>query len=1373
MRNLSSVGTLAFAALLSSAALHAATPETPPAIIPWNEIGAKAGAQYHGKSLSVTAEGEGARLTCGFQKMEGRATPEGLWLTSSADGSPGERFRVAATGLGRGKMPGSALTLTGSVRVLDSVVRWERAVLAEEYSVSIDGVRQDFVVAQRPAGEGPLRVDLALTGAQAETAPYGAKLTLQGSNRALAYSRLRVVDANGKELTATMQVLAPDRLAICVEDADAAYPVRIDPTVSDANWVSIDLASIPGVGGRVYAAVMDSSGNLYIAGQFGIVTSVFATNIAKWNGSSWSALGSGLSNPVFNTEVTSLAVSGTTLYAGGNFSMAGGVPVNGMAKWDGSAWSSLGAGTLNGYINALAVNGTTLYAAGNASQTGGLPGITGFIAQMDIATGTWSGLGTPGPTGSRGVNLPIRALALRGTKLYVGGYFTKVLAGAEIPASSIALWDTSTSTWSALGSGINNQNLGVAALAVNDTTVYAGGVFGTAGGIFAGNVAQWDIATSTWSAMGSQMATGNGVKALALSGTTLYAGGNGPSAVHRIAKWDASTGTWSALGSGTAGNSPNVNALAVSGTALYVGGEFTSAGGIESRGLAKWEDSTGTWSGFGAGINAQVTALAVSDTKLYAGGAFTAAGSVSASAIAQWDGTGWSALGSGIYGQVLALAIDGTTLYAGGIITTAGGASASHIARWDISTGTWSALGSGMNAQVNALAMSGSTLYAGGPFTTAGGITVNRIAKWDGSAWSALGAGLGTGPVDYGMQVNALAVSGTTLYAGGWFGTQFSVPAGSVAKWDGSTWTALGSGMDRHVDALAVIGTTLYAAGYFTTANGVPANYIAQWNGSTWAPLGQGMNDQVWALAVSGTTLYAAGNFTTAGGAPANRIAKWEGSAWSALGSGTNSRVHALALSGSMLYAGGGFGFVGANTFAPYLAALDLAPPTVTASTANLAVTATSMVIHGTGFDWQGSHNTVAFTPSGSGVVTLATSTSLTVTGLTGLTVGPLNAVVSTDGWTSGVAVQVATVIAVAPVVTTPTSADITSTSATLGGRVITNGGATVTALGVVYSVTSTNASPQIGGTGVTNVTGTGTSGVFTVDATGLAPHVQYSFAAYATNSVGTTYTSPASTFTTLNNVATLSSLVLSSGTLSPVFASGTLEYTANVTSSANPITVTPTTTDSNASGWISWGIEDYDRLTSGNASPEIYVYPGSNTITLDVIAQDGITMQTYRVTVTQLAGLPDWRLTHFGTLATSGNMADTASYAGDGIPNLMKYALGLNPLVAANPPALTGAVMGSTDPLLNDRLAIRFTLPKPVPGDVTYTVQASSNLTTWTDVATNVHAGGWTWVADEGLSQSHIVQSDGGSTSTLQVGDLVPSIGNSPRMMRLQVTVP
>jgi hypothetical protein len=124
---------------------------------------------------------------------------------------------------------------------------------------------------------------------------------------------------------------------------------------------------------------------------------------------------------------------------------------------------------------------------------------------------------------------------------------------------------------------------------------------------------------------------------------------------------------------------------------------------------------------------------------------------------------------------------------------------------------------------------------------------------------------------EYGY-VYALAVSGGTLYAGGWFTTAAGNPANYIAQWNGSSWSALGSGMGGgdgngpYVFALAVSGNTLYAGGSFTTAGGNAATNIAQWNGSSWAPLGSGMNNLVSALAVSGNTLYAGGDFTTAGG---------------------------------------------------------------------------------------------------------------------------------------------------------------------------------------------------------------------------------------------------------------------------------------------------------------------------------------------------------------------------------------------------------------------------------------------------------------------------------------------------------------------------
>ena len=264
-----------------------------PAAIPWNQIGAKAGADYQGDGLAVTPTESGARLHCVFQRLDGEATPEGLWLTSTVTNTVSDRFRVTAMAVGRVTpcAPGTAdrtsniqhptsniqLEDTGIISLAGQTVRLSRPGLTEEYSVSMDGVRQDFIVEQAPASPpgGELVVKLAVSGAQVEPAADGARLVLDHSGRKIAYSRLRVTDATGKELPARIEtepnsaLCTPDSalgMAVVVNDADAVYPVRIDPTFSDANWVS--MGGFPGANGTVYAAVTDGSGNLYIGGGF-------------------------------------------------------------------------------------------------------------------------------------------------------------------------------------------------------------------------------------------------------------------------------------------------------------------------------------------------------------------------------------------------------------------------------------------------------------------------------------------------------------------------------------------------------------------------------------------------------------------------------------------------------------------------------------------------------------------------------------------------------------------------------------------------------------------------------------------------------------------------------------------------------------------------------------------------------------------------------------------------------------------------------------------------------------------------------------------------------------------------------------------------
>ena len=194
--------------------------------------------------------------------------------------------------------------------------------------------------------------------------------------------------------------------------------------------------------------------------------------------------------------------------------------------------------------------------------------------------------------------------------------------------------------------------------------------------------------------------------------------------------------------------------------------------------------------------------------------------------------------------------------------------------------------------------------------------------------WSALGSnGAGNGALN--SYVNVVVFAGTNLYVGGGFTNAAGIAkADYVAKWNGSTWSALGSNgsgdgaLAAEVNAIAISGSNVYVGGHFINAAGIAAaDYVAKWNGTAWSALGSNgsgngaLNAYVLAVAVSGSDLYAGGRFDNAAGIPeADHIAKWNGSAWSALGSngsgngaiaGDIADVYALAVSGSDLFVGG------------------------------------------------------------------------------------------------------------------------------------------------------------------------------------------------------------------------------------------------------------------------------------------------------------------------------------------------------------------------------------------------------------------------------------------------------------------------------------
>ena len=228
----------------------------------------------------------------------------------------------------------------------------------------------------------------------------------------------------------------------------------------------------------------------------------------------------------------------------------------------------------------------------------------------------------------------------------------------------------------------------------------------------------------------------------------------------------------------------------------------------------------------------------------------------------------------------------------------------------DSNAQNFAALGTGVNGvTVRAVVVYNGNLIVGGDFTTASGLSVNRIAMWNGTSWSALGSGMNG-------DVRALQVFGNDLYVAGNFTTAGGNSANRIAKWNGSSWTNLGLGLSGAAEVLEVHNSTLYVGGTFATAGGITVNNIASWNGTAWSGLGAGTNSTVSALRSFSNELYVGGTFTTVGGVPVGRIARWNGSNWNTVGSGviTGSAVYCFEQLGSNLVIGGFFTNIGGAT---------------------------------------------------------------------------------------------------------------------------------------------------------------------------------------------------------------------------------------------------------------------------------------------------------------------------------------------------------------------------------------------------------------------------------------------------------------------------
>jgi trimeric autotransporter adhesin len=257
---------------------------------------------------------------------------------------------------------------------------------------------------------------------------------------------------------------------------------------SGSTWFELGV----GTNGTVRALLVLPGGDLIAGGDFTTAGLGAAKNIARWDGFSWWPLGAGIGTGFVGTRVQALAVlANDDLVVGGDFSTAGGIEAEAVARWDGTSWHSMGQDLgpfrgpgLDDQVWALAVmpNGDVIAGGDFGNGTGLSPA---FIARWNGST--WQSMGS-------GMNSTVYALlVMPNGDLIAGGEFTS-------PASHIARWNGSA--WSSLGSGVGGgQFPTVHALAVGPAgELYAAGDFSIAGGSPANRIARWN--GSTWSPMG-------------------------------------------------------------------------------------------------------------------------------------------------------------------------------------------------------------------------------------------------------------------------------------------------------------------------------------------------------------------------------------------------------------------------------------------------------------------------------------------------------------------------------------------------------------------------------------------------------------------------------------------------------------------------------------------------------------------------------------------------------------------------------------------------------------------------------------------------------------------------------------------------------
>lgn len=718
-------------------------------------------------------------------------------------------------------------------------------------------------------------------------------------------------------------------MTICAAVLCACVPIWMesDGLVSRANAQSecvrewLAGAPLPGVDrgastATIVRAERSRSGReeLYIGGYFNVAGAVIANGVAMWDGFEWRALGSGVANsvPFQSFDVREIcALKNGDIVIAGRFTSAGGVPAQGIARWDGHAWHAMTTSPLSGVSSLVALPSGELLVCGSFAQIDGL---------------TMNG---------------------------------------------VARWDGAQ--WHSVGGGV--MQTGGAAASVEDARLCADGRvavcgrFDVAGGVPISNVALLDVSAGTWEAPASMSAPISSASLIAplpdggliVCSSARIGGTPTRTSFHRSSP---GTGSWVEVPLDPGLEVDTVRAMEVDPTgAILIGGYYLGRTTDNTYGVFRFDG--GAWQHVGPNQYESVECLVQSKTDglLIVGGVRDGVRKLS-------DGE-WRRLNetNTVRPWAMREATDGT-VYALG--TTGDYDTQYETAVYRYGAG-WERITGGFNKDPQTLTLLRSgDIVVSGPFTKIGDVDVPGVARFDGTAWHPLGDGLpgrvnaiserrdGTIvagiyrnsdpddvlPAVYRLVGNTWIAMGepfrTTqfvgagsvgsfaelpsgdLVAGGYFAYVGSIATIGVARWDGATWQAVASGLGdsgywpQYVSSLEVSSTgELFAGGYFRLQGGPTKRNVARLRpGSVkWEPL-PGMNfldndplvNQV--CLTPNSDLLVAGNFYDVSNQQMNQVMVWRRATETVepLGSGilSSSPITLLARANGDVFAAGG-----------------------------------------------------------------------------------------------------------------------------------------------------------------------------------------------------------------------------------------------------------------------------------------------------------------------------------------------------------------------------------------------------------------------------------------------------------------------------------